>query len=134
MYSVETYYILQDGFKNPIDTTEIVKQLMNLADSYNGEWTAGGQGAENLLPWKRIIKCFNNFYFYDVDELYKFLLSLQNTDIKIEFIRHYYSDNFENYLEIFNKYNNEQYYGDEYKPDNKYMEEEKKITDIFNNI
>ena len=69
----------------PKDYNYYSTQLMNLADTYNGEWTAGGQGAENLLPWKRIIKCFNNYYFYDINDLHKFLFSLQNTDIKIEY-------------------------------------------------
>ena len=61
---------------------------MNLTDTYNGEWTASDQGAENLLPWKRIVKDYNNYYFYCVNDLCKFLKSLKGTDIKIEFIQH----------------------------------------------
>ena len=120
-YSVETFYILKNG-KKPIDNTSIIEQLMNLTDSYNGEWTAGDQGAECIF--QRVVKDYNNYYFHCADDLCKFLRSLKNTDIKIEFIRHYYT--FEDYKEIFN--NTEKNYDPKNELD--FVDEEKEIIDI----
>ena len=129
MYSVETFYILKNGKKH-IDNTSIIEQLINLTDTYNGEWTANDQGAEGMFP--RIVKDSNNYYFYCADDLCKFLKSLKDTDIKIEFIHHYYTKDFENYSEIFNNKNNNRYDGEDYDPKNEldFIDEEQEIIDI----